>query len=44
MLEGNVESFSDKNITINNSYEYKIQLVFNKGIKSVLSEGINLKY
>src|SRR5690606_10798794 len=43
-LEGNVEAFTDKNVTMNNAYEYKLQLVYDKGIKSMISEGIKIKY
>lgn len=43
-LEGNVEAFTDKNVTMNNDYEYKLQLVYDKGIKSMISEGIKIKY
>lgn len=43
-LEGNTETFVDSNVSINNMYEYKIQQVFPKGVRSVLSEGIKVKY
>lgn len=43
-LEGNVESFEDKSITINNRYTYRVQVIFDKGIKSNLSEEINVIY
>jgi hypothetical protein len=43
-LDGNVESFVDKNITINNNYSYKVQVIYPKGIKSALSEEIKVVY
>lgn len=43
-VEGNIENFKDKHITINNSYEYKVQLIFQKGVKSILSEGVKIEY
>jgi uncharacterized protein len=43
-LEGNVEQFTDANILINNHYSYKIQPIFQKGIKSKLSGEIVVKF
>jgi fibronectin type 3 domain-containing protein len=43
-LEGNIESFTDKGIIANNTYSYKVQLTYPKGIKSILSEEIIAKY
>ena len=43
-LEGNIESFTDEEININNSYSYKIQPVFSRGIKAILSKEIKVTY
>jgi len=45
-VEGNAESFKDKgrNIHINNNYTYKIQLIFENGIKSLISSEIKVKF
>jgi uncharacterized protein len=43
-LEGNVDSFGDKNIITNSHYVYKVQVTYPKGIKSVLSEEIKVLY
>lgn len=43
-IDGNVEFFEDKNITVNNAYLYKIQVVLESGIKSALSEDVKVIY
>lgn len=43
-IEGNIESFTDKAITANNTYGYKVQLVFAKGVKSLISDEIATDY
>jgi fibronectin type 3 domain-containing protein len=43
-LDGSVESFTDKNIAINNRYAYKIQPVFKGGVKSMISQEIDVLY
>jgi hypothetical protein len=43
-IDGNVENFSDKNITINSNYTYKIQVTYAKGIKSLLTEELKVVY
>lgn len=43
-LDGNVESFTDQTININNVYSYKIQAVYTKGIKSMISEEVKIIY
>lgn len=43
-LDGNISSMVDKNISINNAYTYKVQVVYTGGIKSILSEGVQVKY
>jgi uncharacterized protein len=43
-LEGNVDSFGDKNIIVNSHYIYKVQVTYPKGIKSTLSEEIKVLY
>lgn len=43
-LEGNIQSFTDKNIPINNIYVYKIQVSFGGGIKTQLSEEIKVNF
>lgn len=43
-LDGNVDTFVDSNVSINNMYEYKIQQVFPQGVRSTMSEGIKVKY
>jgi hypothetical protein len=42
--DGNIETFTDKSIAINNTYSYKIQAIFPKGIKSMLSKEIVVMY
>ncbi|MDQ3394530.1 MAG: hypothetical protein M3512_10535 [Bacteroidota bacterium] len=41
-IEGNIENFKDKQVTINNTYIYKVQLIYAKGIKSQLSEEVKV--
>jgi uncharacterized protein len=36
--------FSDKLVTLNNTYTYKIQLVFNSGVKTELSKELKVPY
>lgn len=43
-LEGNIESFTDKRISVNNRYSYKIQVTYPMGLKSVLSEEVKVIY
>ncbi len=43
-LEGNVESFTDKSISPNNVYYYKIQPVFEKGVKALISDDVKVVY
>lgn len=43
-IDGNVESFIDKGISISNTYTYKIQNFYPNGIKSRLSEEIVVNY
>jgi hypothetical protein len=43
-IDGNIDSFTDKNIAINSRYIYRIQVVYAKGIKSQLSEEIPVVY
>jgi uncharacterized protein len=43
-LNGDVASFTDKHVSINNTYIYKVQVVYEKGIKSLLSEEIKVIY
>lgn len=43
-LEGNVEFFEDRAISINTSCSYKIQPVFGKGVKGVISEEVKVIY
>jgi hypothetical protein len=38
------ESFIDKDIYINNTYSYKVKVVYQSGIKSSFSEVLNVKY
>jgi hypothetical protein len=42
--DGNVESFVDKNIPINNFYAYKIQTILKAGIKTRLSEEVTVNF
>jgi uncharacterized protein len=43
-LEGNIESFIDTDIYINNTYSYKVQPVFPKGVKALISDEIKVIY
>jgi hypothetical protein len=45
-VEGNAESFKDngRNIYINNNYVYKVQLIFQNGVKSLISTELNVKF
>lgn len=43
-IEGNIEAFTDKQIDMNNIYFYKIQPVYAKGVRSIISEEIMLTY
>jgi uncharacterized protein len=43
-LEGNITSFTDRGMTANNTYTYQVQVVFPKGIKSLISEEHVVKY
>ncbi|HYF69700.1 MAG TPA: hypothetical protein VD884_16260 [Ohtaekwangia sp.] len=43
-LEGNAETFIDKNIHISNTYSYKIQPQYGKGVKAILSKEIKVLF
>lgn len=43
-MEGNIETFTDKRISINNTYSYKVQVAYAKGVKSQLSQEIKVIY
>lgn len=43
-LEGNLEMFTDKSISPNNTYYYKVQPVFEKGVKALISEEVKVVY
>jgi uncharacterized protein len=43
-LDGNVTTFTDRGMTANNTYTYQVQIVFPKGIKSLISEEHSVKY
>jgi hypothetical protein len=43
-LEGNIGSFIDKGVDINNNYSYKVQPVYSRGVRSLVSDEITLKY
>src|SRR5690606_35606048 len=43
-LEGNVETFIDQNIHISNTYSYKIQPQYTKGVKAILSKEIKVMF
>lgn len=43
-LDGNVESFVDRMISPNNTYIYKIQPIYNKGVRAMISEEIKITY
>jgi hypothetical protein len=43
-INGNIESFTDKAININNTYSYKIQIIYAKGAKSLASPEIKIIY
>jgi uncharacterized protein len=43
-IDGNIEQFADDNVLMNNHYSYKVQPVFQKGIKSKLSDEIVVKF
>ncbi len=43
-LDGNVESFVDKMISPNNTYIYKIQPIYSKGVRALISEEMKIIY
>lgn len=43
-LEGSIENYSDKRIMANNEYTYKIQAVYTKGVKSIISKELKVAY
>jgi hypothetical protein len=43
-LEGNAETFTDKLISANNRYVYKVQPVHSKGVKALLSKELKVMY
>ncbi|WP_333821087.1 hypothetical protein, partial [Ohtaekwangia sp.] len=43
-LDGNVESFVDRMISPNNTYIYKIQPVYSKGVRALISEEVKVAY
>jgi fibronectin type 3 domain-containing protein len=43
-LAGNIESFTDKNIQISNTYSYKIQLIKAGGLRTMLSKEAKVVY
>jgi hypothetical protein len=43
-LEGNAETYTDKLISANNRYVYKVQPVHNKGVKALISKELKVVY
>jgi fibronectin type 3 domain-containing protein len=43
-LDGNVESFVDRMISPNNTYIYKIQPIYSKGVRAMISGEIKITY
>jgi hypothetical protein len=43
-LEGNVETFTDKLISANNRYVYKVQPVHSKGVRALISTELKVVY
>jgi hypothetical protein len=43
-LEGNIESFTDTMISANNTYIYKIQPIYTKVVRAMISEEVKINY
>ena len=43
-LPGTATAFSDRQLAINNTYSYRLQLVFKSGIKSAVSAVVTASY
>jgi hypothetical protein len=44
VIEGNIELYIDKNLKINNSYAYRIQLILPSGVRSELSPEVIVRF
>ncbi|AYB29166.1 fibronectin type III domain-containing protein [Chryseolinea soli] len=44
VIEGNIEVYTDKNLKINNSYVYRIQLIMPSGVRSELSQEVVVRF
>lgn len=43
-FESNIDSFEDKDVKTSNIYDYKIQVIFTSGVKSLLSDELKIPF